>query len=161
MNFNADKVLLSNGKTATREYIDHPGAVAVLPVLPDGSVVLVRQFRYPIGVVTWEIPAGKMHGRNDNPLRRARAELAEETGYRAGRIEKLLDFWPCCAFSNEKLHIYLGRDLKPGPAKPDDDEFLNVRNVPFSKALKMTENGGIKDSKTIIALLAYDKRCEK
>ncbi len=154
VNFNVDTVKLLNGKTAKREYIDHPGAVAVLPVLPNGDIVLVCQYRYPVGKVTWEIPAGKMHYGGDSPLTRAKAELAEETGY-TGKLKKLLSFWPCCAFSNELLHIYTGTGLVPGKATPDDDEFLNVLRVPYAKALRMTQTGAIKDSKTIIALLAY------
>jgi len=154
VNFNVDTVKLINGKTAKREYIDHPGAVAVLPVLQNGDIVLVRQYRYPIGEVTWEIPAGKMHYGPDNPLKRAKAELSEETGY-TGKLKKLLSFWPCCAFSNECLHIYTGTELKPGKSNPDDDEFLNVMKVPYSRAVRMTQTGEIKDSKTIIAILAY------
>ena len=116
VNFNVDGVRLPNGKEAVREYIDHPGAVAVLPILEDGSIVFVRQFRYPIGEVTLELPAGKMHSKKDSPLKRAKCELAEETGYSYGRISKLLTFWPCCAFSNETLHIFVARDLRPGKA---------------------------------------------
>ena len=154
VNFNADRVRMLNGKTATREYIDHPGAVAVLPLL-GGKVVLVRQYRHPIGEATWEIPAGKLHFGHDAPLNRAKLELQEETGYRTKRLKKLLSFWPCCAFSNELLHIYWTDDLEPGPPSPDEDEFLRVKAFPLKKALMMIRTGKIKDSKTIIALLAW------
>ncbi|MFA5161468.1 MAG: NUDIX hydrolase [Elusimicrobiales bacterium] len=154
VNFNVDTIRLPNGKAATREYLDHPGAVAVLPVLENGDIVLVRQYRYPIEEVTWEIPAGKMHGRGDNPLKRAAAELAEETGYR-GRLKKMLDFWPCCTFSNERLHIYSCTDMRRGSSCPDEDEFLCVKSVPFAKAFAMVKSGAIRDAKTVIALLAW------
>lgn len=155
IHFHVDTVEMINKKTARREYIHHPGAVAVLPVLPDGSVILVEQYRYPVGEATLEIPAGKMHWGPDSPVKRARAELREETGYTAKKIEKLTTFWPCCAFSNEALHIYTATGLVPGKAQPDEDEFLNVHKMPFEKAYKMVETGKIKDSKTVIALQSY------
>lgn len=155
VNFNEDLVRLINGKTATREYIDHPGAAAALPITDKGEIVMVRQFRYPVGEVTWEIPAGKCHGPEDKPLTRVRHELREETGYTARSIKKLITFWPCCAFSNETLPIYLATGLKPGPMQPDEDEFINVMHVPLKKALEMIKSGVIKDSKTVIAILVY------
>jgi len=160
VNFNVDDIELINGKRAKREYIDHPGAVAVLPVKKNGDIILVQQYRYPIGVVTWEIPAGKMHGKKDSPLKRAAAELAEETGYR-GKLKKIMDFWPCGAFSNELLHIYVGTQLQHGQSSPDDDEFLMVKQVPFAKALAMVKNGIIKDSKTVIAIMAWSVFAKK
>ncbi|MDD4004855.1 MAG: NUDIX hydrolase [Elusimicrobiaceae bacterium] len=154
VDFYVDTVEMINGKTAAREYLNHPGAVAVLPVLDTGEVILVEQYRYPVGEATLEIPAGKMHRGTDSPLKRAREELREETGYTARKIEKLTTFWPCCAFSNEALHIYIATGLVPGKAQPDDDEFLNVRKMPFEKACRLVETGRLKDSKTIIALQA-------
>ncbi|MFA6583802.1 MAG: NUDIX hydrolase [Elusimicrobiaceae bacterium] len=155
IDFYADTIEMHNKKHAVREYIGHPGAVAVLPVTDEGEIVFVEQYRYPVGKSTLEIPAGKMHRGHDNYLKRARAELKEETGYTAKKIERLRIFWPCCAFSNEELHIYLATGLVPGESKPDADEFLNVYHIPFAKALKMAESGKLKDSKTIIALMAY------
>ena len=154
VNFNVDTVLLPNRKTAKREYLDHPGAVAVLPVLPDGRILMVRQYRYPVGEATWEIPAGKMHSPKDNPLFRAKAELREETGYTTTRFKKLMTFWPCCAFSNEELHIFAATDLRPGPAQPDEDEFLRPGDFSLKQVLSMIRSGEIKDSKTIIAVQA-------
>jgi len=154
VNFNVDKVLLPNRKTALREYIDHPGAVAVLPVLPNGRILMVRQYRYPVGEATWEIPAGKMHSRKDSPVFRANEELREETGYTTPRMKKLISFWPCCAFSNEELHIFIARDLRPGPAAPDEDEFLHPGEFSLKQVLAMIRSGEIKDSKTIISIQA-------
>lgn len=153
--FRADTVTLPNGKTATREFMAHPGAVAVLPVLADGRVVLVRQYRYPVGRATLEIPAGKLHSAADKPLLRARAELREETGFTAASVKPLLTFLATPAFSNEVLHVFTAAGLRPGAAAPDEDEFLNVEYLPFEKAWRMVRTGLIRDAKTIIALQAW------
>ncbi len=155
VNFRADLIRLPNGRTATREFMDHPGAVAVLPVLENGDIVMVRQYRYPVDATTLEIPAGKLHSKKDPLAARARAELREETGYTAAGLEKLLAFWPTTAFSSEVLHIYLATGLTAGQTAPDEDEFIQVETIPFKKALRLVGTGKIKDAKTIIALQAY------
>ncbi|MBU2530711.1 MAG: NUDIX hydrolase [Elusimicrobia bacterium] len=159
--FNIDTITLPNGKTANREYLTHPGAVAVLPVLKNGDIVFVKQYRYPIRKVTYEIPAGKLHSKKDNFLKRAIAELKEETGYSAKKLNHLIDFWPTPAFSNELLKIYFADELKAGKAMPDEDEFLNIEFIPLDKAMRMIKTGKIKDSKTIIALQSYMLRNRK
>ncbi|MDR0291256.1 MAG: NUDIX hydrolase [Elusimicrobium sp.] len=151
--FNKDIVRLIDGSTATREYMVHPGASAVLPVI-GGKAVLVQQYRYPVHKTTWEIPAGKMK-KGQTPLSCAKAELREETGYAASKIKKLISFHPCCAFSDEILHIFIAEGLKPGKTNPDEDEFLNVKLFPLKTAYNMIKNGLITDSKTIIALSLY------
>ncbi|OGS07965.1 MAG: hypothetical protein A2270_08785 [Elusimicrobia bacterium RIFOXYA12_FULL_51_18] len=161
VNFRADSIRLPDGKTATREFMDHPGAVAVLPVLASGEVILVRQYRYPVGEATLEIPAGKLHSKNDSPVKRARAELREETGYTAASLKPLTSFWPTPAFSNELLHIYIATGLKAGKTQPDDDEFIKVERMPFKTALRLARTGKIRDAKTIIALQAYALRRDK
>jgi len=155
ISFRVDSVVLPNNKIAVREFIDHPGAVAVLPVDEDGNIIFVTQYRYPIKKITYEIPAGKLNYKKDNYLKRAKAELKEETGYIARKMTYLIDFWPTPAFSNEILKIYLATDLISGKSKPDDDEFLNVVKISDSKALEMVNKGIIKDSKTIISILYY------
>ena len=150
---NLDTVRLINGKTATREYMVHPGASAILPVLGD-KIVLVEQYRYPIKKLTLELPAGKLKPRQ-GPLACAKAELKEETGYTAAKFKKLLSFHPAGAFSDEVLHVFIASGLKPGKTNPDDDEFLNTKIVPFKTALQMVKTGKITDAKTIIALLYY------
>ena len=157
----ADEITLPNGKKATREFLEHPGAVAVLPVLYDGRLIFVRQYRYPVDCVTLEIPAGKMHSPKDSPFKRVRAELKEETGCTAKVIKPLMDFWPTPAFSNELLRIYLAFGIRHGRAFPDEDEFLRMEILSFKKAWAMLKRGEIKDSKTIIALQAYKIRERK
>jgi len=152
--FNLDTVKLINGNVVTREYTVHPGASAILPLTDDGKIIFVEQYRYPVHCVTLELPAGKQK-KGQTPLACAKAELAEETGYRASSIKKLLEFNPSSAFSDEVLHIYLATGLKAGKTNPDDDEFLNTVKIPVKKAFEMAEKGKILDAKTLIALLFY------
>ena len=114
---------------------------------------MVRQYRYPVGKVTLELPAGKLD-KGENPLACVKRELQEETGYTARTIKPLLKYWPTPAFANEVLHMYVARGLVAGKMNTDEDEFLRCVTVPFKKAVKMALNGEIMDSKTIIALLA-------
>jgi ADP-ribose pyrophosphatase len=155
VDFRADTVVLPNGKKATRAFMDHCGAVAVLPVLADGRIVFVHQYRYPVKEVTLEIPAGKLNSDSDKPLARAKAELKEETGYTAASIKPLIAFWPTTAFSNEVLHIFTATGLRGGTPNPDDDEFLHTEILTFEKAWTLVKKGVIKDAKTIIALQAW------
>ncbi len=154
ISFRVDEVILPSNKIATREFMDHPGAVAVLPVEKE-NIIFVKQYRYPVNEVTYEIPAGKLNFKGDNFEERAKKELEEETGYIAEKLIHLIDFWPTPAFSNEVLKIYLAKDLKKGKKNPDEDEFLNVVKISESKAFEMVKNGKIKDSKTLIAILYY------
>lgn len=153
INFRVDTIRLPNGKLATREFMDHPGAVGVVPFLDKDTVVMVRQYRYPVGEVTLEIPAGKID-KGEALLTCVKRELREETGYAARKIVRLVQYWPTPAFANEILHLYVAEGLEPGKMNTDDDEFLRCVTVPFQKALKMALSGEIKDSKTIIGLLA-------
>jgi ADP-ribose pyrophosphatase len=155
VSFRVDEVRLPNGRKALRGYMEHIGAVAVLPVLDDGRVVFVRQHRYPVGQDTLEIPAGKLNGPGDDPAARARAELKEETGFTAARLTRLLSFWPSTAFSTEILHIYLAAGLKKGAPCPDEDEFVDAEILTFEKAWALVRSGRIKDAKTVIALQAW------
>ena len=153
VDFCCDDVELPHGGTATREYMDHPGAVGVVPLLPDGQVVLVRQYRYPVEEVTLELPAGKLD-KGEDILACVKRELHEETGYTARRIAPLLDYWPTPAFANEILHLFVAEDLEAGTLHPDEDEFIEVVRMPFEEALDLARSGRIKDSKTLVGLLA-------
>lgn len=151
--FNQDTVRLVNGKTATRVYLAHRGASAIVPV-EDGQVYLVRQYRYPIGRTTWELPAGKREA-GQTPLACAKAELAQETGLRAARWKKLAVFTPSNAFSTEFLHIYVAQGLTRGKDCPDEDEFIHVKRFPLDTVYRWIRSGKIQDAKTIIGLLLY------
>jgi ADP-ribose pyrophosphatase len=113
---------------------------------------MVRQYRHPVRSTTWEIPAGKLDP-NESPLPCARRELEEETGFKAGRLRRLLSYWPTGAFSDEIIHIFGAWDLAPGKLNPDEDEFIASREIDLKTALRWIRTGKIKDSKTIIALL--------
>lgn len=144
---------LPNGKHAKREIAVHVGASAVLPVDSEGNVYLVRQFRAPIDQILLEIPAGKLDHVNEDRLLAAKRELAEETGLEAGDWIHLTDTFTTPGFSNEKISLYLARDLKKGESHPDEDEFLNLVKLPFEEACAMVMRDEIRDAKTQIALL--------
>ncbi len=153
VNFDVDTVRLPNGKLATREYIAHPGAVGVVPFRDRDTIVMVRQYRHPVGAVTLELPAGKLDA-HESVLSCIKRELAEETGYTARTFTPLIRYWPTPAFANEILHLYVATGLKKGRANTDEDEFLEVVSVPFKKAVAMVRCGKIRDSKTVIGLLS-------
>ena len=155
IDFYCDEVELPNGQNATREYLGHPGAAAVLPFLDKKRIVLVKQYRYAIDEITYEIPAGKTD-KGETPLECITRELEEETGFKAKKIEKLISFYPSTAFSNELLHIFAAFGLKKGSKNPDEDEFVEKVIVNFKEALAMVRRGEIKDSKTVIALLYFE-----
>lgn len=152
VDFCNDEVILPNGNKATREYIDHPGAVAIVPFINKTDIIFVKQYRYPINKITYEIPAGKLD-KKESLLKCAKRELKEETGYITKNIKKLTSFWPSSAFSNEELVIFIAKDLVVGKKNPDEDEFVKNVIIPFNQALKMVKQGKIKDSKTVISLL--------
>ena len=149
-----DQVRLPNGNVRSREVAEHPGAVGILPVLDDGRVVLVRQFRYAVGRSLLEIPAGTREAA-EAPEVTARRELIEETGYRAGSLEFLLRFYVSPGWADEELHIYVARELTLGEAKPEDDESLSLRVIGPEEIAPLIAAGEIADSKSIVALLAW------
>lgn len=147
-----DQVELPNGQTSSREWIDHPGAVCLIPVLPDDKICLIRQFRYGPREEFIEIPAGKLDS-GEAPLDCAYRELEEETGYRANKLTFLTNIHPAIGFSNEKMWMYLAEDLEKYENKLDQDEFLELLPTPLEKALDWIWSGKITDVKTIIGLL--------
>ena len=148
-----DTVSLPNGESATREMCLHVGAVAVLPLLSDGRVVMERQFRYPHDRVFLEIPAGKLNFKGENPLDAASRELREETGAVAGKYTFLGELDTTPAIVDEKIHMYLAEDITFGERELDDDEFLDVELIPLTELVSMVMSGEIKDAKTQIAVL--------
>ena len=148
-----DSVILPNGKTATREMCIHVGAVCVIPLLPDGRVIMERQYRYPHGRVFFEIPAGKLNFTAEDPLEAAKRELREETGAVAEKYTSLGVLGPSPALITERIHMYLAEGLSFGERELDDDEFLDVEYVHIDELYKMVMSGEIEDSKTQIAVL--------
>ena len=148
-----DQVLLPNGKTSVREISLHNGAAAIIPILPDGRVLMERQFRYAHGRVMLEIPAGKLDTPDEIPLEAAKRELREETGAIAKKITYLGSIAPSPALINEIIHLYLAEDLSFGESQLDDGEFLDVEYIHIDKLYDMVMRGEITDAKTQIAIL--------
>ena len=147
-----ERLRLDDGKEIEMELVRHPGAAAVVPVREDGRVVLIRQYRYTIDSYIWEVPAGKFEDNEDSEICAAR-EMEEEVGYRAGEIVKLGSILTTPGFSDERIDIFLARNLTKVERRLEPDEFINVVDVPLDEALEMIASGVIEDAKTVIALL--------
>ena len=152
INLRRDTVKLPNGNTSTREVIEHPGAIAVVPILPDGRIVLVRQFRHPVADILLEIPAGKLSPGEDPDLC-AHRELEEETGYVSGKMQKMTSIFTAPGFTDEVIHIYLAGDLRPTKQQTDEDEFIEVEMYSSSEVIEMIRTSQIRDAKTIAGFL--------
>ena len=150
---------LPNGKNAAREVARHVGASAVVPVDSDGNVWLVKQFRAPIDRVLLEIPAGKLDSKDEDRLLAAKRELEEETGLTAASWTHLTDIVTTPGFSDEKISLYLARELSPGASHPDEDEFLNVVKVPLKALVERVMRGEIADAKTVCAVMMAWEIC--
>jgi ADP-ribose pyrophosphatase len=152
-----DRVRLPNGGEAEREYIQHPGAAAILALTDNDEVVLEWQYRYPSRQHYVEIPAGKID-RGEPPEQAARRELKEETGWEAREWSLLLEHDVAIAYTDERVHIYLAQGLTLGAFQRDEEEFLECFLLPFEEALAWLDAGRIQDSKTQAALLTWDRR---
>jgi ADP-ribose pyrophosphatase len=151
-----DIVRLPDGKTATREFVEHPGAVMVLPLLDDGRVLMERQYRYPLGRVMVEFPAGKLDPQ-EGALACAQRELREETGYRANEFVYLTRIHPVISYSTEFIDLYLARGLTEGERAPDDGEFLETIVVEPAILHEWIRRGDVSDVKTIIGAFWLEK----
>jgi len=149
-----DVVLEPGGVRATREVVTHPGSVVVLPVLDDGRVVLIRQYRHAARQYLWELVAGRIDG-GETPKRAAARELLEETGYRAKRFSLFLDVFPTPGFVEERMFILLAEGLKAGEAQPEEDEKIEVRAYSVKELKQMIRRGKLRDAKSVAGILYY------
>jgi ADP-ribose diphosphatase len=145
-----------NGETIRRDMIVHPGAVVILPVIDRDHVCLLRNHRFVIGETLWEVPAGTLEP--GEPVERAaERELVEETGYSAKRWRKLGHFYPSPGVMDEKMHLFVAEELTAGAARPEADEDLEAKTIPWADALLMANDGTIHDLKTVAAILLWDR----
>jgi len=155
-----NKVLLSDGTTAMREIVAHPGGVCVAPLTDKGELLFVRQFRCPYEEILTELPAGKLE-KGEDPLEAGIRELSEETGASADCVRSLGKLYPSPGYCGEIIHLYLATGLSFGDQHPDDDEFLDVLRIPLDKAVDMVMNGELTDSKTQVAVLKIARMKEQ
>lgn len=152
-----EAVTLPNGVRTSVEVIRHPGSAAIVPLLPDDRVVMLRQYRHSVGEYLWEIPAGTLDSGEDF-LQCARREIVEETGYRASHFERLTEIVPAPGYSDERIQIFLAAGLEPAPQHLDRDEVLEVVPLPLDETLAMIRDGRILDALTVIGLLLVSAR---
>jgi ADP-ribose pyrophosphatase len=146
----------ADGVMRTSDVVVHPGSVVVLPMVDALSVCLIRNYRVAVGETLIELPAGTLEGGED-PLDRARRELAEETGYRAGRLEKLSEFYMSPGILRERMHLFLATELTAGKEAREPGEEIENLLVPWREAIQMAQSGEIRDAKTMVGLLYYDR----
>jgi ADP-ribose pyrophosphatase len=149
-----DEVIEPSGVHATREVITHPGSVVVLPVLPDGRILMIRQYRHATRQYLWELVAGRIDA-GENPRQAAARELIEETGYRAKKFRIFLDIFPTPGFLEERMFILLAEGLTAGAAEPEDDEKIISRVYNRKKLEEMIRTGKLRDAKSIAGILYY------
>ena len=157
INLREDTVRLPSGREAKREIVEHKGAVCIVPVLPDGRVMMVRQFRKPAEAALLELPAGGLE-KGEEPIECARRELAEECALQAGKMEPLFTCFLAPGYSTELMHGFVGEELEKASATPDEDENLEIETYALEDLLTMIDDGRICDSKTICGLLALYRR---
>lgn len=147
-----DEVILPNQRSSTREWIKHPGACAVVPVFEDGTIMLMKQFRYPSRKIFIEVPAGKIDSGED-PSVTAKRELLEESGVRCENLVHVGHFYPAIGYADEIIHSYVAWGLTIEDQNTDQDEFLKPYRIPYQKAIQMIGSGEITDAKTITTLI--------
>jgi len=152
--FKTDEVELSNGRRTIRDIVVHPGAVAVIPVLPDGRIVLVRQYRYAVKTDLLELPAGTLE-KGEKPLDCALRELREETGYEANSMERLMICYVAPGYSSELIHFYVASGLRKTKSGMELDEEITVERIEFEQVLNMIKENTIVDAKTAAGMLTY------
>ena len=156
INLRVDTVTTPSGNLATRELVEHPGGVCVVPLFDDGTVIMEWQYRRPFDTNTFEIPAGKLYPGED-PLECGKRELEEETGYQAKKYTYLGKMLPTPGFCGEIVHMYLAQELYEGTLNRDTDEFMEIERVPLEELVDKVLTGEIIDAKTCIALLKVNE----
>lgn len=151
LNLRRDTVTAPKGE-ASREVVEHNGAVGIVPITDEGSVVMVEQFRYPMNTSILEIPAGKIDKGETDPLETAKRELKEETGYTSDQFTYLGKINPSVAYTEEMIHLYAATGLKPGETAFDEDEAIELREYAFDEIYEMAAGGKLIDAKTVAAL---------
>jgi ADP-ribose pyrophosphatase len=149
-----DEVLEPSGLRTKREVITHPGSVVVLPVLPDGRIVMIRQYRHATRQYLWELVAGRKEP-EETPKQGAARELLEETGYRAKKYKVFLDVFPTPGFLEERMYLLLAEGLTAGEAQPEEDEKIEVRPFKLKELKQMIKSGRLRDAKSIAGILYY------
>jgi ADP-ribose pyrophosphatase len=152
--------VLPNGRKTTFGIVEHPGAVAIVPVFENGDVLLLKQFRPTVGRELYEIPAGTLEP-GESPLATAKREIVEETGYAARSWKKITEFYSAPGFCTEILHVFEARGLSPASAEQDVDEILRPIRMPLAKALDLIERRTIRDAKSIAGLLVHHEQRRK
>ena len=151
-----DEVILPDGNTGTREWINHPGAICCIPVLENGNICLIQQYRYSVRKHMIELPAGKLDI-GEKPKDCAKRELEEEIGYQTNNIKLLTVMYPAVGFTNEKMYLFIAKELKKTKINLDQDEFIQLVPTTLEEAIQMIWDGHINDAKTIIGLLWAEK----
>ena len=147
-----DVVNLPDGNTSTREWINHPGAACIIPIMTDGKLALIKQYRYPVQSIMIELPAGKLD-KEESPEACAIRELEEEIGYSAGKLTFVAKIHPAIGFANEQMWIFLAEQLIQSQKNTDHDEFVELMPTSINQAVELVWNGAITDVKTIIGIL--------
>ena len=153
-----DLMKFSNGNTEDWDFIHHDGAAAVIPVMDDGKILMVKQYRNALERDTLEIPAGKLDDPDEEGIVCASRELKEETGYSSDDLEWLLTIRTTVAFCDERIEVFVARNLIPGEQHLDEDEFVDVKAYKLEELKEMIFEGKIQDSKTMAAILAYESK---
>jgi len=160
VNLRVDKVMLHEGRETTREIVEHPDCVAIVAIDAEDNVILVRQFRHAVARELLEIPAGGIEP-GEEPLQSALRELEEETGYIAGRMERLGGFYSSPGYSTEFLHLFLATKLEPSPSRAQKDEIIEVVPIPLKQVRSLIISGELQDGKSIAGFFVLFQRLEK
>jgi ADP-ribose pyrophosphatase len=147
----SENITLENGVTTDMEFVHHPGATAIVPMLNKAEIILIKQYRHTLRDYIWEIPAGTLDP-NESPIACAQRELIEETGYSAQNWQQLGEITPVPGYSDERIWIFLANEMQAAAQNLDEDEIVNVHKVRFDEAINMIHHGEIQDSKTIVGL---------